>query len=395
MRIAIVAGLFPKISETFILNQITGLIDLGHDVSVFAFGRTKESEGFHKSVAAYKLLEKTCYFNVPKSRRKRIMKAAGIILKMLLKQPESFRIFRDYRKYGSYQFLNNLFKLEYFIDKKFDVVHCHFGPIANEIIFLKDVFPSVKCFVTFHGYDIRLGLAEGGDMYTALFSNVDGVFSICDYNKKQLIQFGCLEKKILDLPNGVDPDIFKRKERDKNEKFKIISVGRMVKEKNYSFALKVMKSLKEEGKIQFEYHIVGDGYLRQELEDEIKKYGLEPEVVLHGAQNQEFVIERMNEADMFLLPSQEEAFSVALLEAQLMELPVIATNVGGVCKALIDGKTGYLVAVNDIQQAVKRIYDLNNTSLSRELGQQGRAYVVNGFNIGRINKQMEEYYETK
>ena len=81
MKIAVIASMFPKLSETFILNQITGLCDRGHEVSVFSRFRPAESF-FHPDVKKYDLLNKTHYFpEIPHSKWHCRFKAAGWILR--------------------------------------------------------------------------------------------------------------------------------------------------------------------------------------------------------------------------------------------------------------------------------------------------------------------------
>ena len=82
MKIAFIVGGFPTLSETFILNQITGLLDLGYDVEIFAQTNPKEKK-VHSDIERYHLMERVHYFIMPSNKIKRILKAIYLIIKNL------------------------------------------------------------------------------------------------------------------------------------------------------------------------------------------------------------------------------------------------------------------------------------------------------------------------
>ncbi|MDE2222751.1 MAG: glycosyltransferase, partial [Candidatus Omnitrophica bacterium] len=138
---------------------------------------------------------------------------------------------------------------------------------------------------------------------------------------------------------------------------------------------------------------IGDGPIRDALLQTIEESGLNDTVKLLGAQPRDKIIEFLGKTDVFLLPSKNEAFSVALLEAQAMEVPVVACNVGGISSAMNDQQTGFLVPLNDVEYTVKTIMKLfDNETLRSSLGKAGRKFVENHGNIKNINHQLEEIY---
>ncbi|OGX37056.1 MAG: hypothetical protein A3D87_01380 [Omnitrophica WOR_2 bacterium RIFCSPHIGHO2_02_FULL_50_17] len=392
MKIAIVAGIFPKISETFILNQIVSLIELGHEVNIFALWKPAADEKIHNTVFDYDLLKKTYYFDIPEKRFKRLFAALEIIFKNIHRYPKQISQCFDFQKYTLYEALNNLFKIVPFLDGHFDVIHCHFGPNANEFIFLKEIIKNTKMFVTFHGYDIRLGLKDKGSMYKELFEKIDGVYVTCQYCNDMLESFGCPKEKLIILPNGIDMDKFSPSQKHNGSKVVITTVGRLVKEKNIVFGLHILKALVEEKHRHFEYYVVGDGYMREEIKHAIHELHLQDTVHLLGALTENETIDVLKKTDILLLPSENEAFGVILLEAQAMEIPVIATDVGGVKEAMIDNKTGYLISF-DAQVAKDKIMKLvNDQSVLDKMGKEGRKFVEENFNIKPIIKRMVSTY---
>ena len=86
VKIAFIVGGFPKLSETFILNQITGLLDLGQEVDIYASRNPGESK-VHPDIAKYRLMERVQYFDVPSNRLKRVLKAVGLTTSNFYKNP--------------------------------------------------------------------------------------------------------------------------------------------------------------------------------------------------------------------------------------------------------------------------------------------------------------------
>ena len=129
----------------------------------------------------------------------------------------------------------------------------------------------------------------------------------------------------------------------------LLTVARLVEEKALHYAIRaVAKLVDNHPEISLRYHIVGDGYLENQLKCLVKELKLENSVFLLGGMCQKEIIQKMAEADLFILPSQEETLGAVLLEAQAMELPVIGTAVGGISEAMQDGSSGFLVPAGDV-----------------------------------------------
>src|SRR3990172_4479647 len=97
MKIAFVVATFPALSETFILNQITGLIDLGHNVEIFALEQSRD-EKHHADVVAYDLMKRVRYFDIPTNRILRIIRALFLVIENFHRSPrkivQALNIFR-------------------------------------------------------------------------------------------------------------------------------------------------------------------------------------------------------------------------------------------------------------------------------------------------------------
>lgn len=129
------------------------------------------------------------------------------------------------------------------------------------------------------------------------------------------------------IPNGIDTDRFKTTKEDLYKKdrkvFIMVSVGRLVRQKNYSFMFPVINGLIELG-VNVHYYIAGEGEQRICLEKQIQDGGLCEHVTFLG--NMERIEELLKQAHVFLMPSLFEGFSVALLEAQSSGIPCVVSD---------------------------------------------------------------------
>ncbi len=396
MRIAFVVGYFPKLSETFILNQITGLLDRGHDVKIFAESNPEEKK-VHENVKTYRLMDRVHYFEIPQKRSVRYIQGIKLITSRLHENPRKILKSLNALRYGKEALsLRILYFTIPFLDQEenFDIIFCHFGNNGNVGAYIKENFlPHAKLVCMFHGNDIREGIDKGGDIiYSSLFKNGDCILSISEYNRKYLQEWGA--KNIVDHPVGIDTRKFTKQKTkfEGNETIDILSVGRLTEEKGYLHALDAIKLLVEKnpGK-QIIYNIIGDGHLKEELEKYIEKKGLKRNVVLHGAKEQEEVLNFYRNADIFLHSSVSEALPVVIMEAGCCELPVVATDVGSVNEEVEHGKSGFIVEPKNPEAIFEKLdWLLKNENMWETMGKCGREIIEEKYSLDKLNKELEQ-----
>lgn len=399
MKIAFIVGPFPKLSETFILNQITGLIDLGHDVQIFAWGDPLEKK-MHSDIEKYHLMERVHYFTkLSKNRLKSILIIAYQIIINFRKSPiQMINAIYAFRHMKSTLPFISLYFLIPFLGKNFDIIQCHFGPNGNIGAYLKQMNLKGKLVIMFHGYDIRSGIEKGGDIYKPAFIFGDCFLSISDYNQKNLINFGLDPKKIIFHPVGIDINRFSYKCNstfyDPKNTIKILTVGRLVEEKGIYFGIHaISKLLKMDMNLNIEYNIVGEGKLENELKELVRELNLDNYVHFYGPREQEEINQIMQNSHIFLLPSIAEALPVVLMEAQAVGLPVVTTHVGSIYQVVVDGKSGFLVPEKDSDALAEKIYYLiKNPELRYEMGLYGRRHIENNYDVKRLNLQLDKIY---
>lgn len=396
MNIAFIVDEFPSISQTFVLNQITGLLDRGHQVDVFT-RELKPGDQQHPDVARYRLLERTYSLSCPSDRWTRVTSGAVLFVRKMRANPRaalgSLNLFR-YGKGASS--LTLLFQTAPFF-REYDILHCQFGHNGRFGAILKKLGLQKKLVVTFHGYDIRAGIEGGGSLFGDLWDEADCLIAISNYNRDHLLRFGGDPEKIVYHPVGIDCKRFscKRLVGRKRKFVRLASVGRLVKEKGLDFGIRAVDQLRQEyPQLNFSYNIIGEGPLRRDLQRLIDHLGMQSTVRLLGAKSQDEVIAELSESDIVVAPSLAEALPVSLMEAHAVGLPVVATRVGSVDQIVGDSISGFLVPPGDVDALCHRLAELIADPHKRvEMGRRGRHHIEVHYDIDRLNDRLVSLYQ--
>jgi colanic acid/amylovoran biosynthesis glycosyltransferase len=401
VKIAVVVDSFPALSETFILNQITGLIDLGHRVEIFAGSHSNDSL-VHPEVDQYRLLEHTHYINDrPTGKFQRLMGALSIIPACLKRNfPATLRSLNVIR-YGTEALsLNLLYKLKGFLAADpFDILACHFGPNGLTGMLLKQLGVPGKVITFFHGYDLSsYPLRHGSKVYEELFQRGDLFLPISDFWKARLISLGCPPEKIRVHHMGIDLGKFRFKPRTvcPGQPVRLVTIARFVEKKGLYYSIcAVAKVLSDHPNV--EYTIVGDGPLRQDLLNLIQELGVGEKVRLCGWKDAQSILEILAETHILLLHSvvskngDMEGIPVSIMEAMAMGIPVISTRHSGIAELVQDGQSGFLVVEKDIDDTAAKINRMIETQETwPEMGAVGRRIVETDFNIKTLNRRFIE-----
>jgi len=402
MKIAVITTFFPSLSETFVLNQITGLLELGHDVRVFAWQDPAES-AIHADVAKYDLLGRTRYIpEAPRNKSLCLIKALWLIVANFHKRPGPLlrfvMMFVRRRKGLS---LNHLHFLLNFIEEDFDVIHCHYGPNGLIGVFLKDAGIAARVCTVFHGFDISCyPLARGRDVYSDLFKKGDLFMPVSEHWRKELLDMGCPPEKTIVHRMGIALNTFEyRRHRIPSDgPARLLTVGRLVQKKGHRYAIEAVASLAVGGR-DIEYTIAGDGPLRGDLEQLVETHSLRDRVRFLGAVDQEQVRRLYQESDVFVLPSVRaddgdmEGVPVVLMEAMASGVPVVSTRHTGIEELVTDGVSGLLSPEKDVAALAEKLrYLLDHPHAAEALARAARHRVEGEFNIDNLNKRLETIY---
>ena len=428
LRIAVFVGAFPVISETFILRQITGLLDRGHQVDIYANERPEAGAPLQPEIIQHGLLERTTYTNAPPEAGiwempvwpitaktwppgqetpirnvGRVWRAIPALLRCFTSRPRLTLRVLSAREFG-YQAssLSALYRLAQLasLDRRYDVLHAHFGPVGNTFRFAKGLWKA-PFIVTFHGYDFSsLPKQEGPHMYAKLFSEVNMVTVNSLHARQKIEELGCASEKIRQLNMGLPAADFPYREGgfQPNETVRLLTVGRLVEKKGLEYSIQAVMQLARAHRVQ--YDIVGEGPLRGSLAELIDKLDAGSCVKLHGAQSGDVVRKMMAAAHLFVLASvtaqdgDEEGTPVSLMEAQAVGMPVVATFHGGIPEIVLDGQSGMLVPERDVRALSEALkFLVEHPQKWREMGRAGRNHVEQHFDVEKLNGQLLALYQ--
>lgn len=201
-------------------------------------------------------------------------------------------------------------------------------------------------------------------------------------------------QRIVELPNGVETDdISPKTTYELHDPARLIFVGRLHPQKGLDTLLQACQELKRvyDGRLQLQ--LLGDGPLREELEQLAKQLDISDIVQFVGQTDQ--VISHLQEADIFVLPSRAEGISNALLEAMSVGLPAVVSGIPGNVDVIEDEKCGLLFPVDDSQALASRLHRLlGEAKLRQQLGKQARQRVVERFSLDYVADCYIDLYHT-
>jgi colanic acid/amylovoran biosynthesis glycosyltransferase len=408
MKIAYIVGSFPHVSETFILNQVTGLLALGNEVDVYADMMADDSDMRHVFEVTGGRLRIYRRPRLPRGVVFRLVKALALIMTNFHKGPLLILRSLNFLRYG-----RAASSLHLFYDtvaclgqpRRYDAIHCHFGTSGIRGMWLRKIGAlRGKLITTFHGFDAtKYVLESGSHVYDQLFEEGDLFLPISEFLKNRLVELGCQRDKIVVHRMGVDCSKFMFKPRmlrtDKH--VHLISIARLVEKKGLEYAIRAIGKMVGRG-LHIEYQIVGDGPLRRQLEELVKRESLTDVVHILGWRSHDEVVHLLDEAHILLAPSvtgadgDQEGIPVVLMEAMAQGLPVVSTLHSGIPELVEDSVSGFLVPERDIDGLAKKLrYLIEHPHLWPEFGRRGRECVEKNHNIEVLNSQLVEIFQGK
>jgi glycosyltransferase involved in cell wall biosynthesis len=187
---------------------------------------------------------------------------------------------------------------------------------------------------------------------------IDCYLSIGIENKNTLIKFGVNRKKIFNVPYVVDNDFFYSKNKKKSKKLKILFTGKLVHRKGCDLLLKAIFILNKKQNFQkkTDVYIVGDGNLKKKYLKLKKELNL-TNVKFCGFKNQTSIKKFYRNSNLFIMPSREENWGLAVNEAMASANSIICSNLVGCSKNLVKNNyNGYIFKSDDFRDLAKKIF---------------------------------------
>ncbi len=284
-----------------------------------------------------------------------------------------------------------------------DLLHVHYAiPHATVAYLVKKILLTegryLPVVTTLHGTDITLVGQNKAFAPVVAFSinKSDGVTAVSEQLKQETLKAFPIHKEIKVIHNFIDFQRFKKSNKDhfkkaiapNGEKI-LVHISNFRKVKRVQDVIYVFKKLYE--KTPCKLLLIGDGPERQGLEELCRQVGLCHEIRFLG--KQDAVEELLAIADLFIIPSENESFGLAALEAMACEVPVISSNAGGLPEVNIHGKTGFLADVGDVDAMARYAWEILSDEKTHKKFRQNALAQAKKFDIEHILPQYEAYYE--
>jgi glycosyltransferase involved in cell wall biosynthesis len=410
---------YPRLSETFILNEMRALERLGTELHVFSLMRPEETvahpaiaelrapvtyfpETWAAKISAVAKAHATVALAVPL----RYSHAVGLALRWSMRSRRPFSVWK--------QFLRSGFMAVACREQRIQHLHAHFANAPATVARLVSVMCNIPYSFTTHAKDLymtpkkvmRRRIRWARFVLTCTRHNLDYLRSFLpqrDWDKIHLVYHG-IDLAAFPFSMG---DIKATASNSETEHVipnvpsipLILSVGRLVPKKGLNDLILACRLLKLR-RVKFRCAIVGEGPLRGEFESQISKLGLEGSVTLVGAMAHDRLVSLYGEATVFALPphvmkdGDRDGIPNVLAEAMAAGLPVISTCVSGIPELVEDGRTGLLVGPRDpaaLADALERL--LCDPKKRQSLAAAARRKIEDNFECWENTKALQTLFQ--
>jgi glycosyltransferase involved in cell wall biosynthesis len=379
-QIGFLVKTYPKLSETFILEEILGLENLGVKLHIFSLNPPQDA-AVHAAFGRVKA--DVTYL----SGRMALLERIAVQCKHALRNPSRYVkalwfAMRRPETNGLNDFLRAGFLGEKLRALGISHLHAHFISEPAGVAEMVNRLTGIRYSISAHAKDIYL--SQPNTLQRKLRAAAFTVTCTC-YNRSHMTAIAP-SANIFRMYHGIDLQRFSSNDQAlKLNPPLILSVGRLREKKGFATLIKSCFALHLAG-ISFRCEIVGYGEDQAKLQRLIDCYGLAAMVVLTGKMTHTQLIERYRQATLFVLPSQiaedgdRDGIPNVLLEAMAMTLPVVSTDVSGIPEVIKNGVNGFLVPPRDalaLQKAMVTL--LSDAQLRARMGKEGRHVVESMF----------------
>jgi glycosyltransferase involved in cell wall biosynthesis len=391
---------YPRVSETFITNEILQLERLGLGLHLFPL---KRPEGHARQSNVHEVRAQVNY--LPEKIVLSLPLLLPVHLALALRRPRAYAKALHYTlsrclRQRSTSTLRRFFQAGFLVGwtlrkaPRIQHFHAHFchGP-ATVAMFVKWLTGTSFSF-TAHAKDLYL---TEKDILRDKMREAEFVLTCTAHNRDYLEATGGDLTRVHLVYHGLDLSRFQRGATDQIVPLAayadgtrvplILSVGRLVAKKGFDTLVRSCAMLRDRG-LRFRCMIYGDGEQREALQELVQSLGLEGMVELPGAVLQDDLVEIYRQATLFALPCQilengdRDGLPNVLVEAMAMEIPVVSTDVSGVPELVEDGRNGFLVPPRSPERLADRMQALlADPALRREFAAAGRHRVLAEFSL--------------
>ncbi|HVT59927.1 MAG TPA: N-acetyl-alpha-D-glucosaminyl L-malate synthase BshA [Thermoanaerobaculia bacterium] len=283
-----------------------------------------------------------------------------------------------------------------------DVMHVHYAipNAASAVVARQIVAPQpLPVVTTLHGTDVTLVGNDPNYLETTRWGILqsDAVTAVSESLRRTTIEQLGIRNQIDVVPNFIDPARYERmrglpgaRRWARPDERVLIHISNFRPVKRVVDVVAIFERVLRE--VPSRLLMVGDGPDRGKVEQHCRERGICDAITFIGSLP--LIEEVLVGADLFLLPSETESFGLSALEAMACEVPVVATAAGGLPEVVVDGETGYLLPVGDVEAMAAAANSLlRDPARRRAMGAAGRARAVAHFNQGDIVSRYRGIYE--
>lgn len=286
-------------------------------------------------------------------------------------------------------------------NEKLDLLHVHYAiPHASAAYMAKQILKTEGVYIpvvtTLHGTDITLVGKDASYEPVVTFSinQSDGVTAVSNDLRQETYDFFPITRDIEVIPNFIDLEKFKKQKKDHfkkaicpNGESLVVHISNFRKVKRIGDVIKVFYNIHAQRPAKL--LMIGDGPERNGAEQQCREAGILSDVRFLG--KLEAVEEVLSVADLFLLPSEKESFGLSALEAMACEVPVISSNTGGIPELNVQGVTGFMSEVGDVDDMTRKaLFILDKANLPAFKANALRR--AQEFDVSNILPLYENYY---
>ena len=393
---------FPKLSETFILQELVLLHKNKFELFIYARNKTQDEPFTHTILKDLNIEVK--YIPIPKWYR-----VYPILLTMLTKfeTKKVWNLFVNTRKKSKNR-LSKKRKLFCFYgalwiikDLKIGIsnnnyhIHSQFIDFIVEIAYNIHQLAGIEYSISSHAKDIYTTPKEDLIRY---MESAKKIKTCTDYNKNYLQSLSENKLQIERIYHGIDCEFFSKKNLQSN--IRLITVARFVEKKGYKYILEALAILKNKYP-NFIYTIIGHGILYDDIQKLINSMNLQKNIQIIQFATQEVIRDYLSLSDIFLNASiitengDRDGIPNSIAEAMAMEIPVVGTSVSGITELIKHKVTGYLAESNNSESLYKGIiFYLENKDDRVRIVENAYAFISDNFYSKKKFNDCRLFYES-
>ncbi len=391
-KVAYLLKVYPRFSQTFVLNEILAHQAAQHPVEIFSLRRPNDGR-FHPALS--RVDASVQYFDELPANADALLNRLHQVGEVV---PNVWDVVEGERETPAAVIYQAACVARAVLENKIQHIHAHFGNVATSVARLATQMCGITYSFTAHARDIYRDNVDDEDMRRKIM-DAAGVVTVSQYNVDHFRRtYGELGEKVELVYNGLSLEEFPLSER-RSQKNHLVAVGRFVEKKGFRDLIDACDLLRQNGFEDSQCTVVGDGPLRTELENRIASKNLQHCVRLAGALPADDVKRIIAGSAVLVAPcivaadGDRDGLPTVLLESMALGTPSVSTPVTGIPEAIRHNETGLLAACNDPQSLATACAKLlRDRDFANEISANARALVEAQFDVRRNSATLRQLF---